>query len=90
MKTLTIPLTWEYFDQIRREVKDEEFRLNSAYWRSRLVDKEFDDICLMWGYPKRGDMTKRIIRPWRGFRMRTLIHKHFGPNPVEVFAIKVN
>ncbi len=30
------------------------------------------------------------VRPWRGFSNIVITHPHFGPAPVEVFAIHVN
>lgn len=44
---------------------------------------------LTLGYPKRDDTERRPIRPWRGYRVTTITHPHFGPEPVQVFAIDV-
>lgn len=32
----------------------------------------------------------QMIRPWRGYELQTIIPPHFGIDPVEVFAIRVN
>lgn len=90
MRTLTLSLKREYFDAIRDGSKTEEFRLVTPYWRKRLEGKAFDDIVLTLGYPARYDWTRRLLRPWRGYEIKTITHPHFGPDPVQVFAIRVN
>lgn len=32
----------------------------------------------------------RLTLPWRGYQIKTIMHHHFGPDPVEVFAIDVS
>ena len=58
-------------------------------WRKRLEGRTFDRIVLTKGYPKRDDTDRRMVKPWRGYRVTTITHPHFGPYPVEVFAINV-
>lgn len=89
MSTLHLPLKGEYFDQIKAGTKPEEFRLANDYWRKRLVGRTYDRIELTRGYPKRGDSDRRLVLPYRGYRMATITHPHFGDQPVEVFAINV-
>lgn len=89
MRTLTLPLKAEYFDAIRDGTKFQEFRLTTDYWRKRLEGQTYDRIVLTKGYPARNDHTRRLARAWRGFRIITLTHPHFGPDPVEVFSIDV-
>jgi len=89
-ETLTLPLKAEYFDAIRDGTKPEEFRLVTPFWSKRLVGRSYDTIVLTKGYPKVDDASRRLERPWRGYRVRTLTHPHFGPDPVEVFAIDVS
>ncbi|MEQ6327303.1 ASCH domain-containing protein [Pseudomonas chengduensis] len=89
MSTLHLPLKGEYFDQIKAGTKPEEFRLANDYWRKRLVGRTYDRIELTRGYPKRGDTERRLVLPWRGYRLITITHPHFGDEPVEVFAINV-
>jgi hypothetical protein len=86
---LILPIKACYFDAIKAGTKPEEFRLRNNYWRKRLEGRSFDRIVLTKGYPKASDAERRIVRPWRGFRVITLTHEHFGPYPVEVFAIDV-
>lgn len=88
-RTLTLALKGEYFDQIKAGCKPEEFRLANDYWRKRLDGRTYDRIELTRGYPKRSDSERRLVLPWRGFRLTTITHPHFGDDPVEVFAINV-
>ncbi|KJU81032.1 RNA-binding protein [Ectopseudomonas oleovorans] len=89
MSTLHLPMKGEYFDQIKAGTKPEEFRLANDYWRKRLVGRTYDRIVLTRGYPKRGDTERRLVLPYRGYRLATITHPHFGEQPVEVFAINV-
>lgn len=89
MRTLTLALKGEYFDAIKAGTKPEEFRQVTPYWRRRLEGQRFDRIELTRGYPKRGDSARRLVLPWKGYRLTTITHPHFGPDPVEVFAIDV-
>jgi len=86
---LTIPLKGEYFDAIRDGTKPEEYRLCTPYWAKRLEGREYQTIVLTKGYPSAADATRRLVRPWRGFIRKTITHPHFGPDPVEVYAIAV-
>lgn len=87
---LHLPLKAIYFDQIAAGTKPEEYRLCTPYWRRRLEGKVFAGIMLTKGYPPASAVGRRLVRPWRGYRVITLQHEHFGPDPVEVFAIRVN
>lgn len=89
MSDLVLPLKAIYFEQIKAGAKLEEFRLCTPFWRSRLEGRTFDRIVLTLGYPKRDDHERRLIRPWRGYRVTTITHTHFGLEPVQVFAINV-
>lgn len=89
MSTLTIPLKGEYFDAIRDGNKPEEFRLVTPYWRKRLEGRNYEFIELTRGYPSRDDAARRLRLPWRGYRVTSITHPHFGEHPVEVFAIDV-
>lgn len=88
--TLTLPLKGEYFDQIKAGTKPEEFRLATPYWRRRLQGRTYDRIELTRGYPLRNDGDRRLVIPWKGYRITTITHPHFGPDPVEVYAIDVS
>lgn len=89
-RILTLPLKAVYFREIRDGVKPYEYRLQTDFWRKRLVGREYDWIVLTMGYPKRTDTERRLVKPWLGFERQTIQHPHFGPAPVDVFAIVVN
>lgn len=91
-KTLTMALKAVYFDQIKSGEKTAEFRLVTAYWRKRLVNREYEEVVLTCAYPKDGGIegVTRLTRKWRGFTIQSLTHPHFGPDPVDVFAIDVS
>lgn len=89
MTDLILPLKAEYFDAIRAGTKPEEFRLVTPYWQKRLEGRTYDRIVLPKSYPARDDHERRLVRQWRGYRITTLTHPHFGPDPVTVFAIDV-
>jgi hypothetical protein len=92
MRTLTLHVKSEYFDQIRSGEKTEEFRVANHFWKMRLTEPmvDYDKVVICKGYPSRHDLARRIERPWSGCVLKTIVHKHFGPDPVEVFAIRVN
>lgn len=88
MQNLVIPLNGEYFDEIQRGEKTEEYRLCTAYWIKRLVGRDYNHIIFTRGYPKRDDESRRMYFKYGGYTMKTITHKHFGDEPVEVFAIQ--
>jgi hypothetical protein len=88
-RVLTLSLKAVYFNEIRDGRKAEEYRLATPYWRRRLEGREYDTIVLTLGYPKAGDDTRRLTRPWKGCRLTEITHPHFGDKPVEVYAIDV-
>ncbi len=89
MIDLTLPLKGIYFDQIKAGEKTEEYRLVTSYWIRRLEGRRYGRIILTRGYPKKDDADRRIVLPWRGCPTKTITHPHFGPHPVEVYAIKL-
>jgi len=90
MATLQLAVNGEYFDAMKRGEKVEEFRLVNPYWGRRLFGRDYDRLVITRGYPKREDTSRRIDIAYEGFEIKTITHKHFGPDPVKVFAIKVN
>jgi hypothetical protein len=89
-RVLHLPLKGLFFRQIRDGGKLFEYRLCTDYWRKRIEGREYDRIELTLGYPPAGDTRRRLSRPWKGFERQTIEHWHFGPHPVEVYAIRVN
>jgi hypothetical protein len=97
MANLQLAVNGEYFDQMKRGEKTEEYRLVSSYWQKRLfygftqnLPKKYDRLIITKGYPKRDDASRRIDVPYEGCEVKMITHPHFGPDPVKVFAIKVN
>jgi len=89
VKTLTLPVKGIYFDQIKAGTKTEEYRLVTPYWARRLAFPPPDQVVITRGYPSRLDAERRMVLPWQGCEVKTITHEHFGPEPVEVFAVKV-
>jgi hypothetical protein len=83
----------EFFEQIRSGVKAEEYRLDNAYWRKRLMHGS-EGACLLFrsvvicNAYKTGP-ENRLEFPWRGWRTMRLTHPHFGAEAVDVFAIRL-
>lgn len=89
MADLVLPLNGVYFDQIQVGTKLFEYRLRTPYWTKRLEKAPFRRLVLTRGYPPAADTLRRLVLPWRGYVFDTIQHEHFGPKPVEVFAIVV-
>ena len=75
----------EYFDQIKAGTKTTENRLANEYWAKRLISRSYDAVVIYNAYKPGAD--NRIEFPWNRWETRTIIHKHFGPYPVDVFVI---
>lgn len=88
--TLTIPVNGDYFDQIKAGTKLEEYRLVTPFWTKRIVGRDYSQVTLTRGYPKADDDARRLTLPWRGYSVKKITHPHFGPQPVEVYAIDVS
>lgn len=89
MKVLIFNLKKEYFEQIKSGIKTEEYRLCTPYWQKRLEGKTFDKIIIKLGYPKNSDAEKILEFKYLGYEIKTIKHKHFGNDPVKVYAIKI-
>lgn len=92
MKTLYLPVKSEYFDAVRDGSKTEEYRLTNEYWGKRLVGRDYDQIVIAKGYPKKDDESRRLCFPYNGYKVKTITHPHFpsfNNEPVEVFAIEL-
>ncbi|WP_395326964.1 ASCH domain-containing protein [Novosphingobium sp. BL-8H] len=92
MSDLIIPVKGIYFDQIKAGTKSHEFRLQTPHWAKRLERRTYRHVVMTRGYPKGGGVegVTRLTRVWRGYEPRTIQHEHFGPDPVDVFAIDVS
>ncbi|HDT5217382.1 TPA: ASCH domain-containing protein [Enterobacter roggenkampii] len=90
MANLQLAVNGEYFDQMKAGEKTEEYRLVTSFWSKRILARNYDRLIITRGYPKRDDASKRIDVPYAGYEVKVITHPHFGPEPVKVFAIKVN
>jgi len=89
MQILRLNLKRKWWEQIRDGEKTVELRLATEYWRKRLIGREYDEINLCLGYPKRGDESRTLRRKWRMVTKEMVLHEEFGSEPVEVFCIDV-
>ncbi len=87
MADLRLAMNGEYFDQIKAGTKRFEYRLDNDFWQKRLVGRDYDTLTITKGYPKHGDAERTLTFPYRGYLRQTITHKHFGDQPVSVFAI---
>ncbi|EBW5188222.1 ASCH domain-containing protein [Salmonella enterica subsp. enterica serovar Heidelberg] len=87
MKPVSLPKSCVKVNIVRC---NRDYRLLNDYWRKRLVNREYDRLIITRGYPRSDDSDRRIDVPYQGYKVQSIIHKHFGPDPVNVFAIKVN
>lgn len=89
VKPLVLHLKKEYWQQIKDGTKTVEYRERGPYWDMRLRNREYSEVHLLLGYPKRGDTSKLIRRKWNGFIEIDIEHPHFGGTAC-VFAIDVS
>lgn len=90
MANLQLAVNGVYFDAMKRGEKPEEYRLLNAYWGRRLIGRNYENLIITKGYPRKDDADRRIVAPYDGYEIKVITHEHFGPEPVEVFAIRVN
>ena len=90
MADLQLAVNGEYFDAMKRGEKTEEYRLVNPYWGSRLFGRDYERLIITRGYPRKDDDSRRLVMPYDGYEIKTITHKHFGPDPVKVYAIKIN
>ena len=86
-KNLTLPVKREYFEQIDTGVKPEDYRQITKHWQTRLENKKYEYVIITLGYPKKEDLSRRIVFTWTGVKKKIITHKEFGLKPVEVYAI---
>lgn len=91
MRVLHLHLKVEYFELIKRGVKPYEFRLKKPYWIKRLNgDPQYDEVWFYRAYETAVEGISLIKRKFEKPKTRTIQHDHFGPEPVEVFAIRTD
>ena len=91
MKILRLHLKAKWWHQIKSGEKLEEYRAVNEYWERRLRGREYDEIHLYLGYPKKGDDSKVIKRRWTAYPpQRQIIHPEFGDQKIWVYVIDVS
>lgn len=85
--SLVLPLRRKWFEAIREGRKPFEFRLRNDFWRKRLIGKSYQNVIFTLGYPKKGDSSRRIVAPYRGYIETTVVSEEWDNIPQEVFAI---
>jgi hypothetical protein len=88
MKNLVLHLKSCYFREVASGAKQIEYRLANAYWNKQIVGQQYDRV-VIWNAFKPYNSETVIVFPWRGYERTVITHEHFGPDPVEVFAIKL-
>lgn len=86
MKILILNLKKEYFEQIKSGEKKEEYREIKKYWIKRL-SKNYDEVHIKLGYPKKEDKDKVLKFKYNGFVKKIIKHEMFGEKEVLVFSI---
>lgn len=89
VSVLRLNLKRKWWEQIRDGEKTTELRRVTDFWRKRLVGRDYDEIHLCLGYPKKGDDSRVLKRKWKGHFVATIKHEEFGVDPVDVFCIDV-
>lgn len=89
VRVLQVAVKKQYFDEMTSGMKMEEYRLVTPYWKKRLEGRDYDRLIITLGYPLKTDASKRLDVKYQGYTVKTITHPHFGCEPVQVFAIKV-
>lgn len=91
-KTLHLHVTRQWFDLIKAGKKKTELRLVNGYWKERLLGRTYELINIYCGYPPRDDESLFLTFPYKGFEMLcgVTFPEHFGPDPVDLFSIKLD
>lgn len=90
MEILRLNLKRKWWEQIKVGDKDYELRLCTPYWEKRLLNRDYDEIHLCLGYPKKCDDSRIIKRLWNGYSIEEECHEEFGDNQVRFFMIDVS
>lgn len=73
-----------YFEEIKAKIKKEEYRAITPYWTNKLTTgKPYTHIIFACGY----NDPERIKIPYKGYKIKTIIHEFFGNVPTKVYAI---
>ncbi len=87
-KDLHLHVNHEYFVDIKSGEKEWEYRLMTDYWKKRLIGRRYENVIIYDGYPKLTDVDKILTFPYEGYDdLYSFKHRHFGIDPVDVFAV---
>jgi hypothetical protein len=86
-RVLYLAVKKKWWDLIVAGAKHDELRLKTPFWERRLIGRTYDAIEITWGYPGRGDASRRLRFAWNGFFVCSILHEEFGDRPVTVFKI---
>lgn len=75
MKILHLTLKKCWFDEIAAGTKKIEYREIKEYWRTRLENRQYDEIHFRNGYQKN---APRMRVEWRGLSMGDYYQIHLG------------
>lgn len=85
---LTLSVKKENFDLIKSGKKTVEYREVKPYWTKRLEGKDYNNIIITLGYPKKDDLSKRIKFKYNGYGHVSIFHKQFdGEKITKVYEI---
>lgn len=84
-RKLHLHVKTEYFKAVQSGEKVFEYRLANKYWTDRLFMKFYDGIVYYNAYKPGAE--NRIEMPYKFFELQKITHKHFGTDPVAVYAI---
>lgn len=88
MSDLRLAVKRKWFEQTKAGLKPFEYRLDNEYWRKRLIGKNYNNLIITLGYPKKTETDKIIVMPYLGYEMQTITHAEFCEKPERVFAIR--
>ena len=89
-RVLVLRMKARWWDEIASGSKSVELRLQTEYWRKRLIGREYDEIHLWKGYPPKSETQFLLKRKWVSVVECEIVHEEFGPEPVKVFSIDVS
>lgn len=81
--TLHLHVTYKYYDQIKRGEKVEEYRIVEK-WRGQIEGRDYKTLRIWKAYT-----SEFMDFPYRTPEIRTMMHEHFGAEPVTVYALRL-
>ena len=82
MTDLILNVKKKWFDLIKSGKKTCEYREVKSYWTKRLSGKKYNNVIIVWGYPKERNDTNSISFPYYGYKLTSVF-----PPKIEYDAI---